>query len=104
MALVAGKALQWHCLDVDGPELTEQWSERLSFWVELSFCIVDLLEQPLFSWTHHPSFLSQVPVPQANFMEDIEKWLSTDVVSEGLPSWSQQFCQSCLWGWTSGSV
>ncbi|NXG37560.1 TOM1 protein, partial [Dromaius novaehollandiae] len=24
-----------------------------------------------------------VPVPQANFMEDIEKWLSTDVVSEG---------------------
>lgn len=56
MALVAGKALQWHRLDVDGPELTEQWSERLSFWVELSFCIVDLLEHPLFSWTHLPFF------------------------------------------------
>lgn len=107
MALVAGRALQWHWLDVDVPEPTEQWSKRLSFWVELSFCIVDLLEHPLFSWTHCPFFfffLSQVPVPQANFMEDIEKWLSTDVVSEGLPSWSQQSCQSCLWGWTSGSV
>lgn len=33
-------------------------------------------------------------------MEDIEKWLSTDVVSEGLPSWSQQSRQTCLWGWT----
>lgn len=30
-------------------------------------------------------------------MEDIEKWLSTDVVSEGLPSWSQQSCWSFLW-------
>lgn len=97
MAPVAGRALQWHWLDLDGPELTEQWSERVSLWIGLSFCIVDLLEHPLFSWPHHPFFLPQVPVPQANFMEDIEKWLSTDVVSEGLLSWSQQSCWSWLW-------
>lgn len=31
-----------------------------------------------------PSF--QIPVTQACLMEDIEQWLSTDVVSQGLPS------------------
>lgn len=49
----------------------------------------------LFLASFFSFLLSQVPVPQANFMEDIEKWLSTDVVSEGLLSWSQQSCQSC---------
>lgn len=56
MALVAGRALQWHWMGWDGPELTEQWSERLSSWAGLSFCTVDLLEHPLFSWPHRPFF------------------------------------------------
>lgn len=34
--------------------------------------------------TRSPSF--QIPVTQACLMEDIEQWLSTDVVSRGPPS------------------
>lgn len=49
MALVAGRALQSHWLDLEGPELTEWWRERVRFWVGLSFCRVGFLEHPLFS-------------------------------------------------------
>lgn len=43
MALVAGRALQWHWLDSEGPELAEQWSERVSFWAGLSVCRLGFL-------------------------------------------------------------
>lgn len=93
-----------HSLDLEGPELTEWWGERVSIWIGLSFCRMSFLEHPLFLASSLSFLLSQVPVPQANFMEDIEKWLSTDVVSEGLLSWSQQSCHSYLQGWIVGSV
>lgn len=97
MAPVTGRALQWHWLDLDGPEMTEQWSERVSLWIGLSVCMWIYWNILYFLGLITPFFLPQVPVPQANFMEDIEKWLSTDVVSEGLLSWSQQSCWSWLW-------
>lgn len=49
MALVAGRALQWHWLDWEGPEQTEQWNKKVSFWVGLAFCRGGFLEYPLLA-------------------------------------------------------
>lgn len=51
---VIGGIGSWDCFAValagfKWPELTEQWSERVSFWVRLSVCRVDFLEYPVFS-------------------------------------------------------